>query len=138
IVAEGLRLRHTGDRLYYGLCRLNRRLQLAWPSRARLAALVPLPRAIQVLRPHLHGTGNPLRAGQDAGLHTEGLYRSTRSSGNNAGSDARIDCKASAVVAMLESHRAVDDYSAPEDHDRTLWRQEIGAHARCHQITRRQ
>jgi hypothetical protein len=101
IVAECLRLRHAGDRLHYGLCRLHRRLQLAWPAWTRLAALMPLSCAVQILWPHLHGTGNPLGARQDTGLHTEGLHRSTRSSGNNAGSDARIDCEAYAVVAML-------------------------------------
>jgi hypothetical protein len=82
---------------------------------------MPLPCAVQILRPHLYGAGDPLRARQDAGLHTKGLYRSTRSSGNNTGSDARIDCEASAMVAMLQSHRAVDDYSAPEA-DRTAAR----------------
>ena len=138
IVAECLRLRHAGDRLHHGLGRLQRRLERAWPSRTRLATLVPLSRAVEILRPHLHGTGDALRARQDAGLHMEGLYRSTRRSGNNARSDARIDCEASAMVAMLESNRAIDDYSAPEDHDRTLWRQEVGAHAWCDQIARRQ
>jgi len=77
IVAEGLRLRHAGDRLHYGLCRLHRRLQLARAARTRLATLMPLPCAVEILGPHLHGTGDPLRACQDAGLHTEGLYRST-------------------------------------------------------------
>ena len=62
IVAEGLRLRHAGYRLHYGLGRLHRRLQLAWPARTRLATLMPLPCAVQVLWPHLHGTGDPLRA----------------------------------------------------------------------------
>jgi hypothetical protein len=62
---------------------------------------MPLPCAVQILWPHLYGTGDPLRARQDAGLHLEGLHRSTRSSGNNAGSDAWIDCEASAMVAML-------------------------------------
>jgi len=76
IVAESLRLRHSRDRLHDGLCRLHRRLQLAGPARTRLPTLMPLPRAVQILWPHLHGTGNPLRARQDAGLHMEGLYRS--------------------------------------------------------------
>jgi hypothetical protein len=46
IVAKGLRLRHARDGLHDDLCRLHRRLQLAWSSRARLAALLPLPRAV--------------------------------------------------------------------------------------------
>lgn len=121
IIAKGLRLRHAADRLHHGLCRLNRRLQLAWTSRTRLAALVPLPCAVQILRPHLHGTGDPLRARQDAGLDMEGLYGPARRGGDNSRSNTRIDGEASAMIAMLEPYRAIDDHCPSENKGGALW-----------------
>ncbi|HSL78319.1 MAG TPA: hypothetical protein VK877_01550, partial [Pseudolabrys sp.] len=42
------------------------------------------------------------------------------------------------MVAMLQSHRAVDDHRPPENHDGALRWQEVGADAWRHQIARRQ
>ena len=129
IVAECLRLRHAGDRLHHGLCRLQRRLDRAWPSRTRLATLVPLSRAVEILRPHLYRAGDALRARQHAGLDMEGLYGPARRGGDNSRSNTRIDGKASAMIAMLEPHRAIDDHCPSENDDSALRWQEIGAHA---------
>ena len=138
IIAECLRLRHAGDRLHHGLRRLQRRLDRAWPSGTWLPTLVPLSRAIEILRPHLHGTGDALRARQNARLHMEGLYRPTRRGGDNSRSNTWIDGEASAMIAMLKPYRAIDDHRPSENDDCALWRQEVDAHAWRHQIARRQ
>src|SRR5512139_34065 len=138
IVAERLGLRHSGQRLHHSLRGLYRCLQRTRPGRPRLTALESLPAAAQVLRSYLNGTGNALRARQDARLHAEGLHRSSRRGGNDAGRDARVHGKAAAPVSMLEAHCAVDDHGPSENNKRALRRQEIAAHARRHQMARRQ
>src|SRR6185312_9652767 len=138
IVAKSLRLRHARDGLHDGLCRLQCRLQWAWASRARLAALVPLPCAVEILWPHLHRTGDTLRAREDARLDVEGRHGPTRRGSDNAGSDAWIDGKATAPVAMLEPDGAIDDHRPSENDNRALRRQEVAPYARRHQIARRQ
>ena len=98
---------------------------------------MPLSRAVEILRPHLHRAGDALRARQDARLHMEGLYGPARRRGDNSRSNTRIDGEASAMIAMFEPYRAIDDDGPSEDDDGALWRQEVGAQARRDQVARR-
>jgi hypothetical protein len=115
-------LRHAGDGLHHGLCRLQRCLHRAWSARTRLAALVPLGWTAQILRAHLHRAGDTLCARQNARLDMEGLHRPACRGGDNAGSNARINGEAAAMIAMLEAYGAIDDDRPPENDNGALWR----------------
>ena len=68
----------------------------------------------------------------------EGLHGPTRRGGDNSRSNTRIDGEASAMIAMFEPYRAIDDDRPSENDNGALWRQEVGAHAWRDQIARRQ
>jgi hypothetical protein len=91
---------------------------------------VARPGPLQILRPHLNCTGNAFCARQHARLDMESLHRPARCGGDDAGSDARIHGETSATIAMLKTHRAVDDHRPPENDHRALLRQEVGPYTR--------
>jgi len=80
VTAKRLWLRHLRQWLHNGLRRRQRRLYRARTARPRLATLVTLTASTEILRAHLYGAYDTLRARNNARLHAKCMHRLTRRS----------------------------------------------------------
>jgi hypothetical protein len=117
VTAKRLWLRHLRQWLHNGLRRRQRRLYRARTARPRLATLVTLTASTEILRAHLYGAYDTLRARNNARLHAKCMHRLTRSSGDDAGCNARVNRDAAAAIPMLDPHRAIHDHGSAEHNE---------------------